>query len=51
MTANQINQQMLFVTQALKQLCLQDHFTTLLRAEGLTTMPKPLASLLDLIND
>ena len=49
--ANQINQQMLFVTQALKQLCLQDHFTTLLRAEGLTTMPKPLASLLGLIND
>ena len=49
--ANQINQQMLFITQALKQLCEQDHFTTLLRAEGLTTMPKPLADLLDPISD
>jgi len=45
--ANQINQQMLFITRALKQLCEEDYFVTLLRAEGLTTMPKPLANLID----
>jgi hypothetical protein len=42
---------MLFISQALKQLCQQDHFTTLLRAEGLTTMPEALANLLDPIGD
>ena len=49
--ANLISQQMLFISQALKQLCQQDHFTTLLRAEGLTTMPEALANLLDPIGD
>lgn len=46
--ANHVNQQMLFVTEALKQLCKEDHFITLLRAEGLTTMPQPLVHLLEL---
>jgi len=41
-----VNQQMVFITQAMRQLCGEDHFITLLRAEGLTTMPAPLANLL-----
>lgn len=44
--ANQINRQMQFITEALKRLCNEDHFITLLRAEKLTTMPEPLAGLI-----
>ncbi|TXH61876.1 MAG: ParB/RepB/Spo0J family partition protein [Burkholderiaceae bacterium] len=36
-------QKLLFVISALKQLVADDHFVTLLRAEGLDTMPKQLA--------
>lgn len=34
---------LLFVVSALKQLMSDEHFMTLLRAEGLDTMPKQLA--------
>lgn len=36
-------QRLLFVTEALKQLLADENFTTLLRAEGLDTLPKNLA--------
>jgi ParB family chromosome partitioning protein len=36
-------QKLLFVVNALKQLVADEHFVTLLRAEGLDSMPKPLA--------
>ncbi|GGZ39285.1 ParB/RepB/Spo0J family partition protein [Asticcacaulis endophyticus] len=35
-----------FVTQALRELTQDENFCTLLRAEGLNTLPKPLASLM-----
>lgn len=38
-----VNGHLLFVTEALKQLFKEEHFTTLLRAEGLVTLPKPLS--------
>jgi len=34
---------LLFVTNALKQLLADDHFVALMRADGLTTLPAPLA--------
>lgn len=37
---------LLFVTEALRRLLLEKNFNTLLRAEGLNTMPKPVAELL-----
>jgi len=41
-----INQQrLLFITSALRRLVADEHFRTLLRAEGLSDMPTPLASL------
>lgn len=49
--ANQISQQMIFVTAALKALCSDDHFITLLRAENLMTMPKPLANLVGISSE
>jgi ParB family chromosome partitioning protein len=36
-------QRLLFVISAMKQLVADDHFVTLLRAEGLDSMPKQLA--------
>lgn len=45
--AEQVNNRLLFVTEALRQLLCEDHFNTLLRAEGLSTMPKQLMTLLD----
>jgi ParB family chromosome partitioning protein len=36
-------QRLLFVTGALRQLLVDENFTTLLRAEGLDTLPKYLA--------
>jgi len=45
--AEKVTRQIHFITQSLKQLFDEDHFVTLLRAEGLTTMPKHLEVLLD----
>ncbi|GJL85312.1 MAG: chromosome partitioning protein ParB [Micavibrio sp.] len=44
--AEQANDRLLFVMEALKRLFQEEHFNTLLRAEGLTTLPKPLAELM-----
>jgi ParB family chromosome partitioning protein len=41
--ANFAQQGVLFITQALRQLYADEHFTTLLRAEGLDTLPELLA--------
>ncbi len=38
---------LMFVTQALRQLLKEDHFNTILQAEGLTTLPKQLAELVN----
>lgn len=43
--AETVNGHLLFVTEALKTLFREDHFTTLLKAEGLMTLPKQLAAL------
>ena len=45
--ADGVSKNMLFVTEALRQLFQDEHFSTLLRAEGLTTLPKPLVGLMD----
>ena len=45
--ADAVSSRMLFVTEALRRLCKEDHFTTLLKAEGLTTMPKQLSALME----
>jgi hypothetical protein len=42
-----VSNRLLFVTEALRQLLQDDNFSTLLRAEGLTTFPKPLAGLME----
>ena len=39
---------LLFVVNALRRLFADDHFVTLLRAEGLLTLPRPLAERLGL---
>jgi len=44
--ADAVANRLLFVTEALRQLLQEDHFRNLLRAEGLTTLPKPLAGLM-----
>ncbi len=44
--AEAVNSQLLFLVEALHCLKQEAHFTTLLRAEGLDTMPKQLANLL-----
>ena len=44
--ADAVSNRLMFVTEALRQLLQEDHFRNLLRAEGLTTLPKPLAGLL-----
>ncbi len=44
--ADAVSNRMLFVTEALRQLFQDEHFSNLLRAEGLTTLPKPLAGLM-----
>ena len=36
---------LLFVVEAMRQLLADENFVTLLRAEGLATMPRPLAAL------
>jgi ParB family chromosome partitioning protein len=40
------NNKLLFTIEALRRLLQEEHFNTLLRAEGLGTLPKPLADLL-----
>lgn len=45
--ADVVNNRMLFIVQAFHGLMGEDNFVTLLKAEGLTTMPKPLAHLLE----
>lgn len=37
---------LMFITQALRQLFKEDHFNTILQAEGLNTVPKPLAEII-----
>ena len=41
--ANTTRDRLLFVTQAMRKLVTEENFTTLLRAEGLDTLPKILA--------
>lgn len=41
-----MNNRLLFVMGAMKRLLQEEHFNTLLRAEGLNTLPKPLADLI-----
>ncbi len=45
--ADVVNNRMLFIVEALRGLMAEENFVTLLKAEGLTTMPKPLAHLLE----
>jgi ParB family chromosome partitioning protein len=45
--ADIVANRLVFVTEALRQLLKEDNFCNLLRAEGLTTLPKPLASLMN----
>ncbi len=45
--ADVASNRLLFVTEALRHLLKDENFGTLLRAEGLTTFPKPLAGLMD----
>lgn len=42
-----VTNQLAFITAALRQLLAEDNFRTLLKAEQLTSIPKPLAILLD----
>jgi len=44
--ADVVNTRLLFLVEAMRCLTKESHFTTLLRAEGLDTMPKQLAALL-----
>ncbi len=44
--AENTSSQLLFLTEALRRLFEEEHFTTLLRAEGLDTMPKQLADIM-----
>lgn len=45
--ADIVNSRLLFIVEALRQLRKEDAFVNLLRAEGLPSMPKPVAALLD----
>jgi ParB family transcriptional regulator, chromosome partitioning protein len=44
--ADRVNENLISLTEALYRLMKEDHFTTLLRAEGLETMPKQLAEMI-----
>lgn len=44
--AETVSNKLLFITEALRQLMREEHFVTLLRAEKLTTLPKPIAALM-----
>jgi ParB family transcriptional regulator, chromosome partitioning protein len=41
-----VSNRLLFITEALHRLLKEDNFSTLLRAEGLTTLPKPISELM-----
>ncbi|MEM7620746.1 MAG: plasmid partitioning protein RepB C-terminal domain-containing protein [Pseudomonadota bacterium] len=45
--ADVVGSRMLFITEALRRLYAEDNFATLLKAEGLTTMPKQLSAMLE----
>ncbi|WP_443749348.1 plasmid partitioning protein RepB C-terminal domain-containing protein [Asticcacaulis solisilvae] len=45
--AEMVSTRLVFVTQALRTLMRDENFVTLLRAEGLSTLPKPLATLME----
>lgn len=45
--AEVVNSRMLFIVEALRSLMEEENFVTILKAEGLTTMPKPLANILE----
>lgn len=45
--ADIVSNRMLFITEAFRQLFAEEHFSTLLKAEGLATMPKQLSILLE----
>lgn len=45
--ADVVNNRMLFIVEALRRLMAEDNFVTLLKAENMTTMPKPLAQLVE----
>lgn len=45
--AEVVNQHLLFVTEAFRQLLKDENFTNLLRAEGVKTLPKPLHHLMN----
>jgi ParB family chromosome partitioning protein len=45
--ANVTSTKLIFITEAMRELLQEDGFRNLLRAEGLITLPKPLAGLLD----
>ena len=45
--ADAVANRLLFVTEALRQLFQDEHFGNLLKAEGLTTLPRPLSGLMD----
>lgn len=44
--AENTNNRLLFIMEAMKRLLQEEHFNTLLRTEGLNTLPKPLVELL-----
>ncbi|MEK6746139.1 MAG: plasmid partitioning protein RepB C-terminal domain-containing protein [Pseudomonadota bacterium] len=44
--ADLVNNRLMFLKEAMRSLMQQEHFTTLLRAESLDTMPKQLATLI-----
>ncbi|PZP84123.1 MAG: chromosome partitioning protein ParB [Azospirillum brasilense] len=45
--ANATNGQMLFIVEALRRLLEEEHFRTLLKAEGLRTMPRQISELVE----
>jgi len=45
--ADMVTNRLLFVTEALRQILKDSNFNNLLRAEGLNTLPKPLANLMN----
>lgn len=45
--ADVVSSRMLFIVEALRRVMAEENFLTLLKAEGLKTMPKPLAHLLE----
>lgn len=49
--ANVTQRRLMFVVNGLKRLLADEHFTTLLRAEGLLTLPKPIAERLGAVSE